>query len=83
MKQVYWRNSRILCYSAIVRDTNCEETTSSCTEGGVSVPAGANAAGVPSRVDLALVTPCAEPPVGDGWLHEIKHDGHRLERFAG
>src|SRR5215468_9685003 len=42
------------------------------------LPAAAVAARLPSRVDLALVTPCAEPPVGDGWLHELKHDGHRL-----
>jgi bifunctional non-homologous end joining protein LigD len=23
-----------------------------------------------------------EPPVGDGWLYEIKHDGHRLAVIA-
>jgi bifunctional non-homologous end joining protein LigD len=32
----------------------------------------------PSRTDLSLVSPCHEPPAGDGWLHEVKHDGHRL-----
>jgi len=42
------------------------------------LPAAAVAAHLPSRVDLALVTPCAEPPASDGWLHEVKHDGHRL-----
>ena len=27
---------------------------------------------------LAIVSPSAERPAGDGWLHEVKHDGHRL-----
>lgn len=25
-----------------------------------------------------IVTGCPEPPEGQGWLHEVKHDGHRL-----
>ena len=25
-----------------------------------------------------IVSPCAEPPDGEGWPHEIKHDGHCL-----
>jgi len=33
---------------------------------------------VPRESRLQIVSPCAEPPEGDGWLHEIKHDGHRL-----
>jgi bifunctional non-homologous end joining protein LigD len=33
---------------------------------------------IPHRVQLQIVSPSAEPPDGDGWLHEIKHDGHRL-----
>jgi bifunctional non-homologous end joining protein LigD len=36
-----------------------------------------------SPIDLPLVAPCAEPPAGDGWLHEIKHDGHRLVAHLG
>src|SRR5690349_18025863 len=35
-------------------------------------------AALPSRLSLQLVTPASEPPAGDGWLHELKHDGHRL-----
>jgi len=30
------------------------------------------------RVPLQIVSPSAQPPDGKGWLHEIKHDGHRL-----
>ena len=31
---------------------------------------------------LSFIPPClpslvAEPPAGDGWIHEIKHDGYR------
>jgi bifunctional non-homologous end joining protein LigD len=35
-------------------------------------------AGVPADVRLQIVSHCAKPPDGDGWLHAIKHDGHRL-----
>ena len=31
-----------------------------------------------ASVPLQIVSPCAEPPEGDGWLDKIKHDGHRL-----
>ena len=33
---------------------------------------------IPCRVPLQIVSPCAEPPHGHGWVHEINHDGHRL-----
>jgi bifunctional non-homologous end joining protein LigD len=33
---------------------------------------------LPSRISLAIASSSAWPPDGDGWLHEIKHDGHRL-----
>ena len=33
---------------------------------------------IPRRVPLQIVSSCAEPPQGDGWLHEVKHDRHRL-----
>src|SRR5207237_9858262 len=44
----------------------------------ISLPSGAAPAGVPRDIRLQIVTPCKRPPAGDGWLHEIKHDGHRL-----
>jgi hypothetical protein len=40
-------------------------------------------ADVPRDVRLQIVSSCAEPPSGDGWLHEIKHDGHRLVGCTG
>ena len=42
------------------------------------LPAAATPADLPGEVRLQIVSPGAEPPAGDGWLHEIKHDGHRL-----
>jgi bifunctional non-homologous end joining protein LigD len=42
------------------------------------LPSAAVPAGVPVEVRLQIVSHCAQPPAGDGWLHEIKHDGHRL-----
>jgi bifunctional non-homologous end joining protein LigD len=33
---------------------------------------------LPAAVRLQIVTTTAAPPAGDGWAHEIKHDGHRL-----
>jgi ATP-dependent DNA ligase len=37
---------------------------------------------LPSRVAFQLATSSREPPVGDGWLYEVKHDGHRLAVIA-
>lgn len=39
-------------------------------------------AGPPARlsfVDFQLPTLVDQPPEGDGWLHEVKHDGYRTE----
>ena len=44
----------------------------------MKLPSEAVPADVPKDVRLQIVTPCERPPSGDGWLHEIKHDGHRL-----
>jgi bifunctional non-homologous end joining protein LigD len=44
----------------------------------ISLPPGAVPASMPRDVRLQIVTPCKRPPSGAGWLHEIKHDGHRL-----
>ena len=42
------------------------------------LPEGASPARQPTSVRLQIVTPSRAPPEGEGWLHEIKHDGHRL-----
>ena len=42
------------------------------------LPQAAASAEIPPQVSLQIVSHGAEPPLGDGWLHEIKHDGHRL-----
>src|SRR5215813_13549220 len=44
----------------------------------ISLPTGAAPANLPADVRLQIVSPCKRPPSGDCWLHEIKHDGHRL-----
>jgi hypothetical protein len=36
---------------------------------------------LPRDTRLAIVSPAARPPDGDGWLHEFKHDGHRIVAF--
>jgi hypothetical protein len=41
-------------------------------------PSAANPADLPREVRLQIVSTCPEIPDGDGWLHEIKHDCHRL-----
>src|SRR5207248_2587743 len=44
-----------------------------------SLPSAAvPATSFPADIRLQIVSPCAGPPDGDGWLHEVKHDGHRL-----
>ena len=42
------------------------------------LPSAAVPSRPPARIRLAVVSPAAQPPDGLGWLHEIKHDGHRL-----
>jgi bifunctional non-homologous end joining protein LigD len=32
---------------------------------------------MPTRIAPQLARPTPEPPAGAGWVHEIKHDGHR------
>ena len=41
-------------------------------------PPAAVRAEIPHRVPLQIVSASAQPPDGEGWLHEVKHDGHRL-----
>ena len=41
-------------------------------------PAAASPADLPRDVRLQIASTCPEIPDGDGWLHEIKHDCHRL-----
>jgi bifunctional non-homologous end joining protein LigD len=45
-------------------------------------PRAAVPAELPRQVRPQIVSPGAEPPQGEGWLHEIKHDGHRLLAIA-
>ena len=42
------------------------------------LPAAATLAELPGEIRLQIVSHCTEPPARSGWLHEIKHDGHRL-----
>ncbi len=46
------------------------------------LPAGARPAPLPSSVAFQLATATAAPPSGDGWLYEVKHDGHRIAALA-
>ena len=47
-----------------------------------------NSRGRPINAPAAFIQPCrptvaAEPPRGDGWVHELKHDGYRLQIHVG
>src|SRR5947209_16974262 len=41
-------------------------------------PPTGRAAPLPKAVAFQIATARSEPPAGDGWLYEVKHDGHRL-----
>jgi bifunctional non-homologous end joining protein LigD len=41
-------------------------------------PPAAARAEIPRLLRLQIVSPSAQPPDGAGWLHEVKHDAHRL-----
>jgi bifunctional non-homologous end joining protein LigD len=36
---------------------------------------------MPTRIPPQLARSTPEPPSGPGWVHEIKHDGHRIIAF--
>ena|SRR5258708_2231738 len=46
------------------------------------LPAGARPAPLLFSVSFQLATACAVPPAGDGWIYEVKHDGHRIAALA-
>src|ERR1041384_1186497 len=46
-------------------------------------PSAAIPADLPRDVRLQIVSTGPDIPEGDGWLHEIKHDGHRLAAIVG
>jgi hypothetical protein len=47
------------------------------------LPTGARPAPLSSSVSFQIATACPEPPTGEGWIYEVKHDGHRLAAIAG
>lgn len=47
------------------------------TQQALAVP-GAKARSMPRGIEPQLATLRTRPPVGDGWLHEVKWDGYRL-----
>jgi hypothetical protein len=36
---------------------------------------------LPDAIRLQIVTSSTRPPAGDAWLHEIKHDCHRIAKI--
>jgi ATP-dependent DNA ligase len=48
------------------------------TSAGIMPARTAPAARLPTAVAFQIATARSEPPAGDGWLYEVKHDGHRL-----
>src|SRR5437763_14435722 len=48
-----------------------------------ALPPAATPADLPRDLRLQIVSTCPEIPEGDAWLHEIKHDGHRLLAILG
>jgi bifunctional non-homologous end joining protein LigD len=45
---------------------------------GSQIP-GAVKAPIPAFIEPCLATLVAKPPIGDGWVHEIKFDGYRIQ----
>ncbi len=40
---------------------------------------GARKGLLPAFIEPSLAAPCERPPVGPEWIHEIKHDGYRIQ----
>jgi bifunctional non-homologous end joining protein LigD len=45
----------------------------------ISKITGARKAALPAFVEPSLASPCDRPPSGPKWIHEIKHDGYRIQ----
>jgi bifunctional non-homologous end joining protein LigD len=45
----------------------------------ISRIAGAGKAALPAFIEPSLASPCDKPPSGAKWIHEIKHDGYRIQ----
>jgi bifunctional non-homologous end joining protein LigD len=46
-----------------------------------------NSRGRPRSAPVAFIHPCRptvakQPPRGEGWVHELKHDGYRLQIYV-
>jgi bifunctional non-homologous end joining protein LigD len=41
--------------------------------------AGARKGLLPAFLEPSLAAPCEKPPSGPNWIHEIKHDGYRIQ----
>jgi bifunctional non-homologous end joining protein LigD len=41
--------------------------------------AGARKGLLPAFLEPSLAAPCDKPPTGANWIHEIKHDGYRIQ----
>jgi bifunctional non-homologous end joining protein LigD len=41
--------------------------------------AGARKGLLPAFLEPSLAAPCDKPPTGSNWIHEIKHDGYRIQ----
>jgi bifunctional non-homologous end joining protein LigD len=41
--------------------------------------AGARKGALPAFIEPSLASPCGKPPSGPKWIHEIKHDGYRIQ----
>jgi bifunctional non-homologous end joining protein LigD len=41
--------------------------------------AGARKGSLPAFIEPSLASPCGKPPSGPKWIHEIKHDGYRIQ----
>jgi bifunctional non-homologous end joining protein LigD len=46
------------------------------------LPTGVRPAPLPSSVAFQFASACPAPPSGDGWIYEVKHDGHRIAALA-
>jgi bifunctional non-homologous end joining protein LigD len=40
---------------------------------------GASKGALPAFIEPSLASPCGRPPSGPNWIHEIKHDGYRIQ----
>jgi bifunctional non-homologous end joining protein LigD len=81
--QISGRTNEVLAAAGELRDDHkaraAAATMSKIVLPNISKIRGARKGLLPAFLEPSLASPCEKPPSGPKWIHEIKHDGYRMQ----